>query len=157
MFALVLFTAALVTYVSILFGYNPLLNQRLLSLDDEIQKISTTISKEDQKNLADFYSQLVNARNLLRGHVASSNIFTLLERNTNRNVSFSSMKLDADRREFQLEGTARTLEDAIQQAEAFRRMTEAETVTVGSMQVGETGGIRFGMTIRFAGTALSAS
>ena len=78
MFAFVLFTAALVTYVSILFGYNPLLNQRLLSLDRQIDQISTTISKEDQKNLGDFYSQLVNARNLLRGHVASSNVFTLL-------------------------------------------------------------------------------
>ena len=157
MFAFVLFTAALVTYVSILFGYNPLLNQRLLSLDRQIDQISTTISKEDQKNLGDFYSQLVNARNLLRGHVASSNVFTLLERNTNRNVSFSSMKLDLDRRELQLEGIARTLEDAIQQTEAFRRMTGAEAVAVGSMQVGENGGIRFGMTVRFAATALSAS
>ncbi len=154
MFSLVIFTAVVVSYFSILFGYNPFLNQRLASLDEKIQEVGRTIPKEDQENLASFYSQLVNAQGLLRNHVASSKIFNIIERNTNQNVSLSSLKLNVREENAEIEAVAQGYESAIQQAEAFRRVPEIREISIGGMQKSEQGGVRFGITIEFSKNTL---
>lgn len=154
MFSLVLFAAAVVSYLSIIFGYIPFLNQRLNSLDQKIQEVNRTISQEDQEQLAEFYSQLINAKGLLRQHVSSSKIFSILERNTNQNVSFSAFDLDIAQEKLELSGIARTYEDAIRQSEAFRRMPELKSFTITGMQVGRDGGVQFGTTLEFVKSTL---
>ena len=155
-FTSVIFGIALFSYVGMTFGYAPILERQISDLDARARDLSQLVSADDQKNLAKFYSQLVNLKALLSNHVQGSKLVALLERNTNQNVFYTKVLFTSSDRQAELEGTARNYAELVKQMEAYRQMKEVERFFLVESQVVEGGGIRFKAKLFLAPDAIKA-
>lgn len=155
-FMSVLFGITLLTYVGMAFGYRPLLQNEIAALDVRTKSLNQIINENDQKNLEKFYSQLVNLRALLGGHVRGSNLLTLLERNTNQNIFYTKALFTSSDGQLELEGVARNYDELVKQTEAYRQINELERFFLIESQAIEGGGIRFKLKLFFAPNAVKA-
>lgn len=112
------------------FGYKPFLRSQISNLDQEISNLGKVVSPEEQENFLFFYSQIANLSKILKNHIISSKIFSLLEQITNRGVFYNKFGLSLIDRSLSLEGQARSLESLAQQLESFKETPEIEKVFV---------------------------
>ncbi len=129
-FSFLIILAAGVIYFGLAFGYKNFLNNRIGEVDSEIQQLSESVPQEQQDKLVEFYGQLANLQGLLNKHVISSNIFPILERNTNQGVFYNSAEFKMTDRRLSLEGIANSYQVLSQQLEAFNRAPDVERVIV---------------------------
>lgn len=155
-FTSVIFGIALLSYVGMAFGYVPVLERQIADLDARARDLSQRVSADDQKNLAKFYSQLVNLKALLGNHVAGSKFIALVERNTNQNVFYTKVLFTSTDRQAELEGMARNYAELVKQMEAYRQMKEVERFFLVESQIIEGGGIRFKAKLFLAPDAVKA-
>jgi hypothetical protein len=154
-FSGLVFGLAVLAYLGMLIGYEPLLQKQSEELDKKISDLSRVISKEDQETLVNFYSQIVNLRTLLDEHVAFSKILTLLERNTNQNVFYTRARFNKDTRQLELEGVARDYTELVRQMEAYRQLKEVDNFLLTDSEQAE-GGINFRLQLRLKPEAFKA-
>lgn len=145
-FSIIFFGITIFLYSGMLFGYKPYLDSRIKGLDGEISNLTKTIGEENQKNLINFYSQLVNVQNLLNRHQTVSKIFDFLEKNTNNQVQYSSLNLSLAEKNLKLEGNVVDYNILVKQLEAFRQASEIEKVFLEDSKLGE-GGIHFSIKL----------
>ncbi|MEK7162966.1 MAG: hypothetical protein AAB696_01625 [Patescibacteria group bacterium] len=149
-FAVIFFGAMVFLYSGMTFGYKPYLNSRVKGLNKEISNLTESIGEEQQKNLIGFYSQLVNAQNLLANHPTASKLLDFLEKNTHSQISYLSLNLSLAEKKLKLEGNAFDYKVLVQQLELFRRAPEIDKVFLDDSKQGETGtGIRFSIQMIF--------
>ncbi len=129
-FSFLVILASGVIYFGLAFGYKNFLNDRISNIDSEIQQLSESIPQEQQDKLIKFYRQLANLQGLLNKHITSSNIFPVLEKNTNEGVFYNSAELKTVDRRLALEGVANSYQVLSQQLEAFNRLPDVEKVIV---------------------------
>ncbi len=129
-FSFLIILAAGVIYFGLAFGYKNFLNNRIGDIDAEIEQLSESIPEEQQEKLIKFYGQLANLQNLLNKHIISSNIFPILEKNTNQGVFYNSAELKMNDRRLVLDGVANSYQVLSQQLEAFNRVPDIEKVIV---------------------------
>lgn len=141
-FSFLIALASVVVYLGLAFGYESFLQARIIQLDDDIEQLSQSIPQEQQDKLTDFYSQLANLQNVLNKHIFASNIFPLLERNTNHLVYFNIADLKMSDRHLVLEGEASSYQVFSQQLEAFNRMPSLQKVVVNESHA-ENGRVSF--------------
>ena len=129
-FSFLVVLAATVIFVGLSFGYKNFLEARIIKVDAEIEQLSQSVSQDQQEKLIRFYSQLANLQTLLNKHAIASNIFSVVERNTNQRVYYNVSELKMGDRRMILEGVAASYQIFAQQLEAFSRLPEVERVTV---------------------------
>jgi len=133
--ALIIFSAALLVYLGLIFGYQPYLRSQLQETDNQINQLLGTVSKEDQENFIRFYSQLVNLKNLLDNHIESSKLFPLVEKITNKKIYYNNFNLRVPERELELEGRAESYAVLGEQLESFNQSEEIERYLLNQSQL----------------------
>ncbi len=146
-FTLIILGLTVITYLGMTFGYKPYLNSRIKNLDAEIANLSQSVDEEQQKNLTNFYSGLVNIQKLLASHPATSKLLDFLGRNTNQKIYYLSLNMSWSEKNLKLDGVAPDYDAITQQLELFRRAPEIENVFLDDSRALDQGGIRF--SIRF--------
>jgi len=82
----------IIIYIGIRFGYKPFVEASIKNAEARIQEIDRQApQQETQESFIQFYSQLVNIKNLLSDHSAVTPLFYILEENTMENIGFESM------------------------------------------------------------------
>jgi len=135
MLSATLFLASVLIYFGLLLGYEPYLQKKVVDLDSQIATFNKKISETDQKDLIRFYSQVTNLQNLIQNHVVGSGFFSWLERNTQTNVYWSKLSLNAQTKQATLTGFARTVEDAAEQVRIFESQPEVSLASVNNIGV----------------------
>ena len=132
--SLIIFLTSLLIFFGLTLGYGPYLRSQILETDAKMNQLLETVSKEDQEKFAQFYSQLVNLKNLLDNHIASSKIFPWLEKITNQKVYYSNFNLRVPEKELELEGLADSYAVLGEQLEAFNQAPEIERYLINQSQ-----------------------
>jgi len=141
-FSFILFGTVLGSYLGLIFGYKPFLNSRIESVQSQIDELARSVSVEEQSELLRFYSQIVNMKTLLDGHISLNKFFSFLENRANRQVSYDIAFLNSSNRELILEGVAASYPILSEQLQALHQAPEVERYTLSQSQVAE-GRVRF--------------
>lgn len=147
MFSATIFFLSIFVYTGMKFGYLPYLDSQLKKLDSEIQSFSRKIPAEEQVGLINFYSQLTNLNYLLKNHNSLSRFFEWLERNTEVNVYFSKLSLNASSNQVSLTGVAKSIDDFTVQLRIFQKEPSIDRVNFSNLAVEPTGSWRFDLTL----------
>jgi hypothetical protein len=132
---LVIFLAVLLSYLGLAFGYQPMLNNQLSSLQGQVRDLSNQIAANpNQKNVVGFYSQVVNIQKLLKNHVNATYIFPLLASSTSPQVSYTSAKISVPQSEVDLSGVAASYAVLASQLQAYQSNPQIKGVVLGSSQ-----------------------
>lgn len=152
-FGIVMFSGTILfivvfVYLGLTLGYEPYLNSQIKQQQDQINKLSQSISTTDQAKLIAFYSQISNLKTLLKNHVISSKMFDWLEKNTEANVSYQSMSFSQGNN-LTLSGTAVAEGDLNQQLAIFEASPEVQRVNLTSVANSQAGaaGWTFNLTL----------
>lgn len=148
MFGTTVFFISLLVYVGLVFGYKPFLSSQLRKTQDKIQAFSQQIPAEEQFKIVDFYSQIVNLKSLIEKHILTSPFFEWLEKNTQGNIYFEQLDLNAANGRAILSGAAKSVEDITQQLAIFESRPEVERVSIGPTNF-SGGAWRFGIVLYF--------
>ena len=125
------------------------------ALQKEVTELADSLRNEGvNQQMLDLDKKLTSARQVLSAHVASSNIFQLLEENTLLRVRFSSFSFNAESRQADLIGEAAGYSVMAAQVRTFESLPEVERVSFGGLQLGERGLLNFKMGITFSPTVL---
>ncbi len=145
---IIIFAILTAIYFGMIFGYKPYLNSQIKNLDKEIDVLNQAIDESQQKNLTDFYSQVINVKNLLDRHPTPSKVFEFLEKNTSDKIYYISLNLSLDEKDLKLEGSALDYGALAQQLELFNRAPETEKVFLQDSKLSEER-IRFSIRLIF--------
>ena len=119
--SLIIFLTSLLIFLGLTLGYGPYLRSQILETDDKINQLLETVSKKDQERFAQFYSQLVNLKNLLDNHILSSKVLPWLEKITNQKVYYTNATIKVPEHKLELEGIAESYGVLGEQLEAFNQ------------------------------------
>ncbi|RJQ28896.1 hypothetical protein C4571_02540 [Candidatus Parcubacteria bacterium] len=149
MFSSTAFLLSLFIYLGLVYGYKPYLEKEVQKLDSQIQAFSQQISVEEQGEIINFYSQLVNVKSLLARHVVVSPFFDWLERHTQTSVYYTKLNLNTQSRQASLSGVARSVEDLAEQLQEFQNDPGVERVNFSNVSVGSNSLWQFDLTLFF--------
>jgi hypothetical protein len=143
LFSGLLFAFTLVIYFGMVLAYEPYLTKSIASQQDQIAKLGQSISSSDEAGLITYYSGMVNLRSLLDKHVAFSQFFAWLEKNTEANVHYSQFSFSSVSG-VSFTGSARTQQDVTQQIAIFESSPEVAKVVISNVSlVGANGTWQF--------------
>jgi hypothetical protein len=149
MFAGTLFFIAVAIYIGIIVGYKPYLNHQVDSLDQKIATFSQQVPVDQQKQIAGFYSQLVNIKGLLNKHIVMTSFFTWIEKNTIPAVQIQKLSVTVNSRQANITGAARSVNDIASQRAVLQGQPGVERIDLKN--VSNVNGVwQFDMTITFA-------
>jgi hypothetical protein len=134
-----LLALAIAMYLGITLVYDPYIQSKTTSTQNQLITLNNTISRTDETNLIDFYSQVSNLKILLQGHVLSSQFFSWLEKNTEANVYYQSLSL-AGGYKVTATGYGTTEADVNQQVSIFENSPEVKSVSISNVSVAPTTG-----------------
>lgn len=126
-------------YLGMSYGYEPYLQSQITSNQNQISVLDKSIPATDQANLIHFYSQISNLRTLLQKHTLSSQFFSWLGNNTEKNIYYQSFTL-ASGYKVTATGHAATEEDVNQQISIFENSPEVTSVSVSNVAAAPTSG-----------------
>lgn len=129
-------------------GYQKLATGQIENLDREIQDTVASLSSEEVERVLIIDAQLKGLRRLLPSHIFVSQIFSLLENNTNPQVTFTSLDLNVKENSIQLEGRAPSLTDISVQVAALKGVTYVTDVSLSDIKQ-ETASYAFRMEVIF--------
>lgn len=141
-YAGLIFLASVLIYLGLSIGYKSYLDSRIGEVDQQLKKLGTSISKEDQEKFLRFYSQLVNFNKLLSNHIVSADLFSILEKITNSKVRYTNLDLKIDERKLSLEGAAFSYEILAQQLASFAGDPGVENYMLNQSQMSD-GSVKF--------------
>ncbi len=124
LFAVILFAFSLFVFLGLKFGYGSYMDSKDTSLDEEIEKLATQVSQDEQRDLIVFYSQLNNLKDVLGKHKFSTRVFDILEKYTIPTIYFTGANIVTESDKIELTGIARTTEDLVEQLAVFDRASE---------------------------------
>ncbi len=142
-FMIIFFLVVVSVYAGMILGYKPYLNSQIKNLDEKLADMNQSVDEQQQKDLINFYSQLVNIGDMLKSHPMPSKIFDFLESNTHQNIYYLSLNLSAAEKNAKIEGVASDYNVLTQQLELLRKVPETEAVFLEDSRINEGGGIRF--------------
>jgi Tfp pilus assembly protein PilN len=129
--------STLMLYVGMAFGYGSFLNNKINTLQTQLDDLNRQVKPEDQIKLFEFYSRAFNIQQILKNRVSFSDLMTLVDQNTNTHITVTSMKFDQVTNVLDIFGTAPSYNEVVQQLEAFRRVPATKTVDLLSSKANE--------------------
>ncbi|HUY69752.1 MAG TPA: hypothetical protein VMU70_01925 [Candidatus Tyrphobacter sp.] len=131
----VIFAAALISYLGLKFGYEPYLSGNLKTTNDQVTALGSELSsQENQKNFLNFYSKLNNVQRLLGTHVSSVSGLSFMESLTNPQVILTSLKITVPQDEIDVSGNASSYAVLASQLQAYEDNSEISQVVLGGSQ-----------------------
>ncbi len=149
LFVTIIFAVLFATYLGMTLGYKPYLNSQIKDFNAKINSLSQSVDEQEQQNLSNLYSQLINAQELLGSHTAVSKIFDFLEANTHKQIYYLTSNISLTEKSINLEGAASDYNILSQQLELFKRAPEIEKVFLDNSRLTEEGNIRFTVRLIF--------
>ncbi len=134
MVSFVIFLTSILIYLGLAFGYKPFLNRAIAEKDAQIMEQAASVKKEDQDKLIQVYSQMINIKSLLSGHIFPSGIFAMLEQKTHPKVYFTGADFKADEGSLELDGLTVSFSALSEQLEIFSKTAEIEKYTLRQAQ-----------------------
>jgi hypothetical protein len=149
--AVLTFGTSIAIYLGMSFGLKPFLSSQVKNLDNQLEQLANSISADEAQGFLTFYSQLTNMDSVLKNRKSPSAFFDFLEKNTFKNIYFTSMSINYTNNMMRLEGRAPDFETLAEQMEVFKNAPEILRVIVNNSNLSEdkSGGIRFSMQINF--------
>ena len=142
LFLFIIFTAAFLLYIGLLYGYQPFLRGLIEDKKTELNGLSVQIESTDQKSFIAFYSQVVNLRELLTTHIFSSKLFPLLETLTSAQVQYQNVSFSTAEKTVTLDGFAESYEALARQMAIYRSGRGIQKVVLEGTQASDRG-VRF--------------
>lgn len=154
-FGLIVFIAVLLVYAGLAFGYGTFLKSAISGVEDELDRLSNTITAGQKENLSTLYSQVTNIRRLADEHVISSAALDAVEDVTSERVVYTNFEMTISDRVVALEGVAGSYEDLVSQLALYER---SESVERFSLETSELEGniVRFSVKLTLSEDVLLA-
>lgn len=133
-------------FLGLTYGYQPYLDSKIASLDEQINKFGEEIPAEKQAEMATFYSQIVNLKTVLNNHSFLTPFWGWLEKNTLENVYFNKVTVNTSGNQITLQGGARGSQDIMAQLTVFENSPEVERLVFGNI-ANTPQGWQFNMTL----------
>jgi len=128
-----LFFISLAFYFGLDFGYRPYLEGQVEELKNRMDNLARQIPIEEQVEITNFYSQIVNLQKLLADHTPVSPLFSWLEKNTQVNVYYTDFSFRAANNSIFISGIAESLEDFSEQLLVLESLPEVEKTNLGGI------------------------
>ncbi len=148
-FSIVLFGLSIFIYVGLRVGYKSYLDSKSTSLDQELAKLSNSVSEQDQQQFIVFYSQLTNLKKILADHAFGGNVFSFLEANTIPQVSYSEAKYNDTATQISLTGDASSLQMLAAQLAQFNKAPGVSRTSLSSLSFSPRGTVSFSVDVVF--------
>lgn len=149
-FATIIFGFSLFIYLGIIFGYKPYLNSEIKNLNQKISILNQSIDEGQQKQIINFYSQLVNIRDILKNHKSIFFVFDLIEKNTYQSVSYSNFKMNVVDKEIRIDGTAPDYETLVKETALWNNAPEIEKIILENIALQESSSAKGKSEIKFS-------
>jgi len=114
------------------------------------QKVDELRASEVIEQAVDLEARLASMRQILDGHVFSTNAIRLMENVVHPRVRFGGFLFSAEKRTVSTSATAKGFPAVTQQIEILKRDPNIERVDFGGLSVNEKGDVGFSFTITFA-------
>ncbi len=157
MFSATLLFLAVFGYVGLEFGYRPVLQSQIQKKESDLSKLSQQIPAGDQDKIVAFYSQLSNLKKVLGEHTLATELFSILEKNTQANVYFTRFAYNAKNQQVVLTGVAKSVEDAAEQVLIFEQQPEFSAVAFNNVSSLPSGQWQFDTQLTLASGVLLKS
>lgn len=150
--SLVALLTVIAVYVGMRFGFKELyLGKQLEEANATAVKLTHSVTPEEQKQIFNFYSQLSNIDSLLDTRGRALMYFDLIEKNTLKAVTYSSMNLAVSGKAVTIDLGGRTMAYAtvVEQMDLYKKMPGVKEVKIlGSRAAGQAvDGIEFSLQI----------
>jgi len=145
-FSAFVFLLTVLVYIGISFGYVTFLNQSISGLKEDLDKLGAEISLAEQNDLVALYSQINNLKSALDNHVEGSNLFTVLEENTDVNVKYDNINISIPDSSATISGVASSYEALVSQLAIFDQAPEIKRMSLDNSNSNE-GVIVFDITL----------
>lgn len=131
-FSFFLFLVSILAYIGLSVGYKAFLSNEVSKLEESIDELRFQISVDQQENLLRFLSQVNNVEDLLGEHVATSNLFPILENNTHSKVAYAGINVSVADRKILIDGVAETFDALVSQLTIYESVPEIERIVLQS-------------------------
>jgi len=134
-FSVVIFGLTIIIYAGVMLGYKAFLSSAIEEKENRIAELERSALKEEtEREFIQFYSQLINIRNLLESHIAITPAFAMLETNTKTDIGFSNMAINTRDRSINISGFARSYEALAAQVAIYKNMPGVQEVSLISAE-----------------------
>ena len=157
MFSATLFLISVFAYFGLAYGYAPYLQGRADELNAQAKALTQQVQADNQTKIVEFYSQLANLRSILNGHVYSSSLLDLLEKNAYSNIYFTKLSFTGSNNQVSLSGLAKSAQDVPAQIQIFQATPGIKDVTFNNLVVLPTGQWQFDAILTLDPAVLSAT
>jgi hypothetical protein len=155
--------AILLFFVSLLsaagaFAYGQYLDRAIASKDDSLKKAEGAFSTRAIQELERLDMRLIQAQELLQGHVAPSGIFTFLSATTLERVQFTSLSLDVasdGSAKLSMEGLADSFSTLALQSDKFSEEKVLRDVIFSGITTNAAGRVVFSFSANVDSSVLS--
>ncbi len=109
------------------------------SLTKELRRLSKEeIPQEQREQVLGTYSQVLNIKNLLRGHIYSTKLIYWLEKNTQKNIFIENITISVQKDTIELVGKGPDKDSVSEQIFAFESADEVKSVKLTDAQFQNT-------------------
>ena len=133
-FSVFVFLLVVLGYFGMAYGYASFLRNEIDDRKAKLDELGRRISVDDQKELTRVYSQISNIEKLLPSHVLASRVFTFLEGNTARQVTYIGADLSVPDRRLALDGVAASYDELVRQLASYEKASEVERINLESSE-----------------------
>lgn len=141
-FSGLVFMVTLLLYSGLSFGYVSFLESSISKMEGEIETLSLQVSSEQQKELAQLYSQIKNLQTVLGEHVETTGLFAFFERNTDPKVVYQDVTVSIPDNQVSVEGAAESYDALVSQLAIYEKAPEVTRMLLESSNF-ESGVVRF--------------
>lgn len=146
-FSIALFALSVLVYFGVRLGYAAYLENRVAEVDARLAALTGEVSADEQEQLVNFYSQIVNLKTVLDRREYLGNVFSFLERVTLPEVQFTEAQVSTEQGSLALRGRAPSLEAVGAQLAALEAAPEVAHVLL--RDVTATGEASFSLSVTF--------
>lgn len=126
----VLFFLVLAFYAAFRFFANPEIERKIVGYEEEKIRLFSKFPEEEQKKLANFYSQLNYLKDLLDGREEISLLLEAVEKNTHKEIVLESLEFNAETKILILSGVAPSQDILSRQVEILRYVKNIKNVSL---------------------------
>lgn len=119
-----LFSLTVFIYIALQFGYSAYLSAEEKKVDTLTTQLEKQVTAEDRTSFVNFYSQVVNLKQVLSQHLFSYNVFSFLEKSTLPTITYTSAAMDNDAHSLTVEGVANAFDAVAGQVAVFEEQPE---------------------------------
>ncbi len=132
-----------------LYFYRNFQSNSLADQKSSLQKLETEFEPALISELDKVSSSVAHSKELLKNHVKTSQIFTMLEQNTLPGISFSSFAYNSDTKSLALVGEATSYGTISSESSVFESLQNVASAKFSNLGLKDNGKVTFNLVIIF--------